>query len=77
MSAIGVGSYVNVKKKRRKGKADSQGGNAFVINAADAHDSHFDVRYVIDNRLSPNVKVSRLLPADGDLLYCLHSDKKQ
>jgi hypothetical protein len=65
VSVIGVGSYVYVKKERRSGRANSEGGKAFVINAADADadDRCFDVRYILDKPLSPNIKVSRLRPA--------------
>jgi hypothetical protein len=41
---ITIGSYVDVRKQTRKGRADSEGGKAFVLHAADDDGGFFDVR---------------------------------
>ena len=63
MSTFTRGSYVDVEKDHRTGQPDSEGGKAYIVNLNGGENRIYDVRYVIDNHQSSNVKSSRIRPA--------------
>jgi hypothetical protein len=56
-----VGDRVRVKKLRRYGTNDSEGGIGWIVRKNDnAENQRFGVEYVVDSHYSPSVKASRM-----------------
>jgi len=71
-SALSVGALVNVKPESRRGRPNSEGGMAYVLEVNEDNDLTVDVRYVVSNTLSQEVLPTRLKPAS----LAVHARKK-